>query len=235
MLHGGFWVQRYGLELGTPLAVDLANRGVAAWNLEYRRVGGGGGWPGTFTDVAAGVDALCAMAVEHRLDTDNVAMLGHSAGGQLAVWAAGRYRLPAEAPGAGPAVRPIGAVSQAGVLDLMRAAREGIGGSAVQALLGGKSDLSGKSDVVPQRYAWGSPTELVPIGVPVSCVHGISDTVVPLSQSESYQQAALRAGDRAEVIRVPGGHFEQIDPSTPAWAAGRDAVLSMVGAGHGRR
>ncbi|MGH3622223.1 MAG: prolyl oligopeptidase family serine peptidase [Sciscionella sp.] len=228
VLHGGFWAQRYGLDLGTPLAADLANRGVAAWNLEYRRLGGGGGWPGTFIDVARGVDALRTMAGEHRLDLDHVVTLGHSAGGQLAVWAAGRHRLPAEAPGADPDVRPVGAVSQAGVLDLVRAARDGLGGMAVPSLLGGVPDT------VPERYSWASPTELVPIGVPVSCVHGTSDTIVPISQSESYKQAADRAGDRAEVIRVPGGHLEQIDPSTPAWAATRDAVLADGRRGHGR-
>ena len=96
VLHGGFWQAAYDLSLGRPLAADLAARGYAAWNLEYRRVGGGGGWPATFEDVAAGIDLLAALPVE----TSRVVAVGHSAGGHLGVWAAGRAGLPDGAPGA---------------------------------------------------------------------------------------------------------------------------------------
>src|ERR1700677_1310495 len=95
VVHGGFWRARYDLSLGRPLAADLAARGYAAWNLEYRRSGGGGGWPTTFEDVAAGIDLLAALPVE----TSRVVAVGHSAGGHLGVWAAGRAGLPAGAPG----------------------------------------------------------------------------------------------------------------------------------------
>jgi acetyl esterase/lipase len=104
VIHGGFWRARYDLSLGRPLAADLAARGYAAWNLEYRRALGGGGWPATFEDVAAGIDLLATLPV----DTSRVIAIGHSAGGHLAAWAAGRAKLPPGAPGApaGPAPSP---------------------------------------------------------------------------------------------------------------------------------
>ena len=93
VIHGGYWRSQYGAELGEPLAKDLAAHGMAAWNLEYRRAGNGGGWPNTFADVLAGIDKLADLAADHSLDLDRVVALGHSAGGHLAVWAAGRDRL----------------------------------------------------------------------------------------------------------------------------------------------
>ncbi|HVU91340.1 MAG TPA: alpha/beta hydrolase, partial [Jatrophihabitans sp.] len=124
IVHGGFWRARYDLSLGRPLAADLAAAGFTAWNVEYRRVGTGGGWPATLDDVAAAVDHLADLDV----DASRVVAVGHSAGGQLAVWAAGRRdaRVPLTA-----------AVSQAGVLDLTVAARTGVGQTAVPDLLGG--------------------------------------------------------------------------------------------------
>lgn len=228
VLHGGFWRQRYRADLGTPLAADLANRGYAAWNLEYRRVGGAGGWPGTFADVAAGIDALAEAgqrAAVDRLDLSRVVAVGHSAGGHLAVWAAGRPRVPAGSPGAVPAVPLVGAVSQAGVLDLVTAARAGLGAGAVQDLLGGSPDT------VPERYAAASPTALAPLGVPVVCVHGRADDVVPLRQSELF--AAV--DPRAEVVVLPEtGHFELIDPEDPAWGVCRDAAVRLLRRGAAR-
>lgn len=222
VVHGGFWRQTYGAELGRPLAADLANRGLAAWNLEYRRVGGTGGWPATFEDIAAGLDALSGRVQQvagGRLELDRVVTVGHSAGGQLAVWAAARHRLPSGAPGTDPVVRPIGAVSQAGLLDLVAAARQGLGGDAVLDLLGGAPDA------VPDRYAAASPVALLPLGVPVVCVHGTADDIVPLQQSERYVTATGRA---AELVTIPGtGHFELIDPADPAWAICREAVARL--------
>lgn len=216
VVHGGYWRAQYGLELGTPLAADLANRGVAAWNVEYRRVGDGGGWPATLADVAAAVDALAgpvAAAAPGRLDLADVRAVGHSAGGHLATWAASRHRLPAGAPGADPAVRLTRVVSQAGVLDLVAADRDGLGGGATAALLGGSAAA------VPERYALASPVALLPSGVPVTCVHGDADSTVPLGQSRAYVDAARAAGDACELVVVPGAdHFAVIDPATPAWA-----------------
>ena len=133
VLHGGFWGARYDLSLGRPLAADLAARGYAAWNLEYRRVGNGGGWPATFEDVAAGIDLLAALPV----DASRVAAVGHSAGGHLGVWAAARAGLPDGAPGARPGVAVTGVISQGGVLGLADCARDRLGEDAAIKLMGG--------------------------------------------------------------------------------------------------
>lgn len=226
VIHGGYWRDAYGLELGTPLAVDLTTAGVAALNVEYRRTGGTGGWPVTLTDVATAVDSLPGagqQAAGGRLDLARVVTLGHSAGGQLAVWAASRSRLGPGAPGAGPVVRPRGAVSQAGVLDLVAAADQDLGGGATAALLGGTPAT------VPDRYAVASPAALVPAPAPVVAVHGTADTTVPFDQSVRYVDAATRAGGTARLRPVGGAdHFDLIDPSTAAWAAVREETLGLL-------
>jgi acetyl esterase/lipase len=222
VIHGGFWRHVHDLSLGRPLAADLAATGLAAWNIEYRRVGGGGGWPATFDDVAAAVDALAGPAqeaAEGRLPLDRVVALGHSAGGHLAAWLAARSGLPPGTPGAAPTVILRGAVSQAGVLDLVDAAERGVGQHAVVDLLGGPPAA------VPDRYALASPIARVPIGVPVIGVHGTADDRVPIRQTERF---AAASGDRW--TRLPGvDHFAVIDPSTPAWVACRAAVEEILG------
>jgi acetyl esterase/lipase len=225
LLHGGFWRRWHGRGLMDRLAADLARRGVAAWNLEYRRTGplGGGGWPETFLDVAAGVDALAGVA---GLDLTRVATVGHSAGGHLALWAAARGRLPVGAPGAGPVVRPALAVSLAGVPDLAAAHRAGVGGGAVARLMGGGPDR------VPERYAVGSPAELLPLGVPQRLVHGAADDIVPAELSRVHARRARAEGDACDLVVLPGvGHFEPIDPASRAWAAalGGLAAISRPG------
>lgn len=209
LLHGGFWRTGWDRTLMTPLAVDLARRGLAAWNLEYRRVGqAGGGWPGTLADVAAGLDRLAEM---DGVDATRIATCGHSAGGHLAVWLAARHRLPAGAIGADPVVRPVAAVAQAGVLDLHRGHEERLGGGAVEALLG-------VPDAHAERYATASPAALAPLGVDQLLVHGTADDVVPVTQSRIH--AAL--DPRAVLAEVEGGdHFDVIDPGHEAW---RDTV-----------
>ena len=211
VLHGGFWRARYGVELARPLAADLAARGWAAVAVEYRRVGAGGGWPTTLEDVAAALDALPQVADAARLDLSDVTVVGHSAGGHLAVWAAGRGRLPAGAPGADPRVRVTAAVSQAGVLDLAAAVTADLGDGATVQFLGGRPDE------VPDRYAAADPARLLPTGVPVLCVHGEQDTTVPLEQSRRYAAAATAAGDQVEVTVVDGDHMAVIDVTGEAW------------------
>jgi len=217
VVHGGFWRERFGLELGRPLAADLAAAGYAVWNVEYRRVGGDGGWPATFDDVAAAVDLLA----DRPLPLHRVVAVGHSAGGHLAAWLAARPGLPPDAPGAAPAVRLHGVVSQAGVLDLVDAERRGVGNGAVADLLGGGPDD------VPDRYALASPVARLPLGLPVVCVHGTEDVNVPIRQSERFVAAA---GDGAELVPLPGvEHFAVIDPTTDAWRACRDGVERLIG------
>jgi acetyl esterase/lipase len=205
VIHGGFWRSRYDLSLGRPLAASLAANGWVAVNIEYRRVGSGGGWPGTFDDVAAAIDALADV---EGLDTSAVITLGHSAGGHLAVWAAGRTRLTGSPWGA-PAVAVTAAISQAGVLDLAAASAAGLGGTAVQDFMGGGVD---------ERYSLADPAAMIPLDVPVRCVHGADDDVVPLSQSADYVDRARQAGADAALTEVAGDHFVVIDPDSAAWS-----------------
>lgn len=230
VVHGGFWRDAYDAELAHPLAADLVPRGWAALVVEYRRVGpsrtdGGGGWPRTCLDVAAALDGLAGPGQElagGRLDLDRVVALGHSAGGQLAGWLAARPGLPAGAPGADPAVRVRGFVSQAGVLDLVTAAREGVGGQAVPDLMGGGPDERADD------YALASPTARLPLGVPSVCVHGTGDSTVPHRQSETFVAAARAAGDDSELHSFDGDHFAPVTVGTPAWALCTDALARLL-------
>jgi pimeloyl-ACP methyl ester carboxylesterase len=190
----------------TPLAIDLARRGLAVWNVEYRRVGQeGGGWPGTFGDVAAAVDHLVEV---DDVDVSRVVTCGHSAGGHLSLWLAARHRL-AVGVGATPRVRPVAAVSQAGVCDLERAWQDDLGDGAVEQLLGPLETGS-------ERLAAASPAALVPIGVPQLLVHGTEDDVVPVSQSRDH---AAR-DPLAELVELEGAdHFDVIDAGHAAWQA----------------
>jgi acetyl esterase/lipase len=217
VIHGGFWRSAYNLSLGAPLAADLAARGYLAWNLEYRRVGNGGGWPATLADVAAGIDHLATLDV----DTSHVTAIGHSAGGHLAVWAAGRAALPAKTPGAAPAVQVRAVVAQAGVLDLRTAAATGVGGTAVPDFLGGTPEQ------VPERYAVADPIRQVPLAAPVLCLHSRADHDVPFAQSTAYVAAATQAGGTATLCETDGDHFTAIDPSTAPWRAVIDALPRM--------
>lgn len=212
VIHGGYWRSSYGAELGRPLATDLLGRGFAVLNVEYRRVGDGGGWPQTGEDVAAAVDALAERST--GLDLGRVVGLGHSAGGQLAGWLAARRD---------GAVVLSGAVLQAGVLDLVRGGADGLGGGAVDDFLGGPPARQ------PQAYAEASPVALVPLRVPTVCVHGTADTVVPLNQSERFVAAASAAGDSATLHTFDGDHFDPITVGTRAWDLCVDGIRTLTG------
>lgn len=222
LIHGGFWRWGWDRTLMTRLAHDLAGRGCAAWNIEYRRVGQeGGGWPGTLEDVAAAIDALGDLP---QVDPARVATVGHSAGGQLALWLAARRRLPAGVPGAAPRVRPRAAVSQAGVLDLAQAAADGLGDGACAALLGGAPED------VPERYAVASPAALLPLGVPQLLVHGGGDTIVPIGQSRSHAEVARSLGDAVDLLEDgTADHFDVLEPSHSSWVATCDWLERALG------
>lgn len=216
LVHGGFWKAGYDRSLEDPVAADLVASGWAVWNLDYRAVGDGGGWPTTFTDVAAGADHLAVAARDHGLSLARVIAIGHSAGGTLALWLAARPRLPAGAPGAAPVVRVTAVATQAGVNDLAAGSRDGLGGGAVDAVVGGSPVT------VPERYAVVDPSQLLPLEVPLLVVTGADDDVVPPSQSRAFAASATRAGGvvRLEVVRGEG-HFDQLDPGSGVWRSVR--------------
>jgi acetyl esterase/lipase len=218
VIHGGFWRAAYDASLGRALASDLVARGWTAYNIEYRRVGRGGGWPTTLQDVSDAIDHLA----EQDLDLSRVVAIGHSAGGHLATWAAGRSQLPAQAPGAAPRVHLTGVVSQAGVVDLTTGVNDGVGGTAIADLLGGYPDD------VPDRYDWADPLSRVPLPVPVVCVHGRHDDAVPIAQSEAYVAAATRVGAHAELVAFDGDHMMHVDPTSHAWTLTLDALARIA-------
>ncbi len=199
VIHGGFWQASYGADLGVSLAVDLSARGWTALNVEYRRVGNGGGFPETFDDIHA--------AINLAEGDGPVITLGHSAGGHLATWAAARQRF--EAWAGGVAVTHV--LSQAGVVDLTAAYEQDLGGGAVESLM--------ESDPEDPSYDLADPMRQVPLDVPVWCLHAPDDENVPLTQSQDYVQAATEAGATAELVEVTGGHFDLINPGTDAWQA----------------
>jgi len=206
LIHGGFWRQQYTKQLMHRLARAVTDRGWMAYNIEYRRVGrfGRGGWPDTFEDVSDAIDALARV---DGVDRRRVATCGHSAGGQLALWAAGP-RSTGDAGRAAPSVEVAAAVSLAGVVDLEAAARQFVGRGAVQALMGGGPDD------LPARYRLGSPAALLPLGKPQLLLHGLADGSVPAWLSELYGHTAERLGDAATYVALPGvGHMELISGS----------------------
>lgn len=225
VIHGGFWKAAYSLDHIGTLCAALTRAGVATWSLEYRRIGNpGGGWTGTFEDVAKGADYLHSVAPKHRLDTTRVAAIGHSAGGHLALWLAARRRIPMGSPiySADP-LRLRGAVALAGVVDLKRAWQLKLSSNIVTALLGGSPDE------FPDRYRAASPIELLPIGSTQRLIHGTKDEVVPFEISEDYVKAAVAVGDDAKLIALPGaGHFEVIDPRSAEWPQIQHTITSLV-------
>ena len=206
VLHGGYWQPPYTRLITRPLCLDLVGRGYVALNVEYRRLGKeGGGWPQTFEDVATAIDHLAELD-DPALDLERVTMLGHSAGGQLALWAGGRGELPAGAVGAAPAVLAERVLALAAVSDLARAGRP------AHDLLGGDPSE------VPERWAQADPMRRIPLGVPVGLVHATGDETVSVRRSREYAAAARAAGAVVSLTETPGGHREPIDPGSRAWA-----------------
>jgi acetyl esterase/lipase len=225
VIHGGCWSSQYGEGHIRPVCAALARAGVAAWCLEYRRVGdAGGGWPGTFEDVARGADHLRTFAAARRLDLTRVVAVGHSAGGHLALWLGGRSRLAAADPLRGKQPLALrGIVGLAPIGDLARAATDRVCGDAVPSLLGGSPEAQAK------RYAVASPIALLPLGVPQEIVHGGEDRIVPVALSERYVAAAREKGDVARLAVVEGGgHFDVIAPTSKAWPRVEESVRSLL-------
>jgi acetyl esterase/lipase len=216
VIHGGSWQARYGRIVMRAVIGDLTRRGWAAWNIEYRRVGNGGGWPQTFEDVAAAIDYL--VELDAPLDLDRVEVLGHSAGGHLALWAASREKLEPGMPGHladGPTVVLRRVIAQAGVCDLTGAYRRWRGGAVLALMGGGPEELS-------DRYAAGDPVRLAPPNAPVLLVHGTSDETVSVKLSRAYESSVRAGGGDVELVEIEGDagrHRAHIDPRGVAWAA----------------
>lgn len=218
LIHGGCWRSIGDVAYVSRLGRALAEAGWAVWSPEFRRIDQeGGAWPGILEDLAAGADHLRALAPTHALDLERVAAVGHSSGGHLALWLAGRPRLPPDVPG-GPRLRgddPLriaGVVGLAAIADLVDFHERGGGGCgprSVEALL--DAPLAGAST----RLAVTSPTALLPLGVPQLLVTGALDETVPADHGAAWVDAARAAGDHARLLTPAGaGHFEVVAPWT---------------------
>lgn len=223
LLHGGCWQAQYGLGHLGQLSAAFCYEGLAVWNLEYRRLGNGGGWPTTFTDVAAGTDYLRRIAERFALDLSRVITVGHSAGGHLALWLAGRQRLPATSPLFAAAALPIqGVLSLAGIPDLAAAVERKICRSDCQALLGG---LPAE---VPEHYQQASPRALLPLGVPHQHLLGLLDQEIPVDYLQQFV-AVAEEHDEVHLELLPDvGHYELIVPTSSAWHAVRHAACTLL-------
>jgi acetyl esterase/lipase len=220
--HGGFWRAAYSREHTAPLAEALAEAGFVVCAPEYRHSGQpGGGWPGTFDDVALAADRLprvVAKATHGLVDPDpaGVILAGHSAGGHLALWAASRHRLPPESRWRTGRQSWRGVVALAAVSDLWACYRKGLGSGAASALMGGAP-----GDFAEDRYLEADPCRLVPAGGQVWLLHGLGDDQVPFPMTLDYARAARAAGARAAaascLLLPEAGHFELIDPWSGEW------------------
>lgn len=215
MVHGGCWTTSIAdRTLMDWAAADLRDAGYAVWNIDYRGIDVGGGYPGTFADTGAAADALRVHAARFGLDTRKIVAVGHSAGGHLALWLAARPKLPADSRLRTAEPLPIAhVVSLGGLPDLERTANtpdNGCGVKVVAALVKGANPVD--------RYRDTSVARLLPIGVPQDHVAGLQDRIIPLDLKTDFVANAKAAGDDATLHRIDRtGHVELVSPGTAAW------------------
>jgi acetyl esterase/lipase len=212
LIHGGCWQASLpGLELINPVAEDLSAHGVAVWNIEYKRLGAqGGGYPGTFLDVADGIDALNTIAADYHLDLSKVVVAGHSAGGHLALWAASRKRIAKSSLLHKDQPLPIhSVVTLAGINDLKAYRDRGPGACGEPDTIDDLVNAKGRSG---DPYLDTSPAALLPINVRQVIISGSLDTIVPAAFGDTYSHAARQSGDHIKTLTFKdAGHFDLID------------------------
>lgn len=222
LIHGGAWKMPLGAEIFDDLAGDLADRGMAVYNVEYRRVGADGGWPNTFHDVARALDHLVELDKQHpQLTIDDEVVVGHSAGGQLATWAGTRHRLDDDEVGSRPAFRPTRVVSLAGPLDMIRSVADG--DDRIVAAVGGTPQQ------VPERYEAVDPIQNIDVAIPVAAVHGTSDRMVFPHNSERYVAALNARGGQGRLVLFAGeDHTSIVKRGTDAYGQILDLISSYA-------
>ncbi len=225
IIHGGFWRAKYDLEFMGHMAAAFTALNYATWNIEFRRIGQpGGGWPGTLQDVAQASDFLRQIAPAYHLDLNRVIALGHSAGGHLVCWLAGRKNIPhSDLLYNSNPLELRGVVSLAGVVNLKQGWELNLGDNVIEALMGGPPEQ------FPERYATASPYELLPSSIPQILVHGDKDDTVPLIISQDYYEKGRATNSKIELITLPGaGHFEVIDALAAEFGPVSQAVQQLL-------
>ncbi|MCY4536828.1 MAG: alpha/beta hydrolase [Chloroflexi bacterium] len=223
LVHGGGYRAMYDLKPMGSVARALADDGFAVWNIEYRRAGNGGEFPHMFLDVGAAADHLRRLADRHSLDLDSVLTVGHSAGGHLALWLAGRHKAPPASPLYAADSLPIaGAVTLAPIADIGFAVEKKLSSDALLLVMGGSPALA------PANYDAGSPSELLPLGRPQAHIVGTEDVGI-MNNVKHYLAAAASAGDQAQLIEVPRvGHFEIVSTGAQAFRIVRETISSLL-------
>ncbi len=224
LLHGGGWRTPSAASSMSEMARSLVSHGVAVWNVEYRRIGAGGGYPTTLTDTAAAIDFLQTVKAQYapNLDLNDVVVAGHSAGGQLAVWASARSMLTPGAMGSVPAVTPAAVVSMGGVLDMRRAVADGNVNTRL---------FLGLPDEFPQQFAVADPIQNINPKVPVTCFNGTADRIVRPAGCEAFVAALKAKGGRGETVLLPGAGHNIYLPSQSQnryWPVVQKAILGYV-------
>ena len=228
LVHGGCWKAEYAtLRDLAPMGDALKADGIASWNIEYRRPRQqGSGWPGTYLDVGYAIDHLRQLATKFPLDLSRV-VVGHSAGGHLAMWSGARQRLSEKSALRIPDPLPLrGVINLAGTIDMAEniAHMESQCRDTVVTTM-----LGGTPSAVPDRYREVSATSMLPLKVPQILIWGEHEDFVPLSLAQRHVNMALKAGDNARLIVVPAaGHFETANPASSAWPVLRGAIRSLV-------
>jgi len=233
VIHGGCWKSRHGdlvadLRNTAPLSSALTSLGIATWNIEYRQTDNpGGGWTGTFEDVANAIDHVRVLSKSDPVDPNRVVVVGHSAGGHLGIWAAARHRLPKRSPlFSKDPLRVLSVINLAGLADLesLFPIQEQLCGDPVITKL-----VGGSPSQVPERYRQASPSKLLPTGVKQVLITGAQDKLVPPRLGQDYEAEAQKAGDDVTFFVIENAaHFEVITPGSVVWPKVEEAVLSML-------
>jgi len=229
LIHGGCFLNQYeGMPQMRGMAGALAARGVAVWSIEYRGLDSpGGGYPGSFLDIRSALDLIQAQATARHLDTDRLAVVGHSAGGVLGLWAAGRARLPTSSPLYEPdplKIHKVVALGASGDLrslgELWRTRCE----IDIAKLTGSPTDA--RTDV----YADTSPIELTPNGSETLFINGDHDTILTPRESADYAAHVRERGDGAETLVLPvASHFDEVAITSPSWRLVESAIMKALG------
>jgi acetyl esterase/lipase len=228
VIHGGCWMSKFAnIDFMSPFAEALTKSGVATWNIEYRTIDQEGGWPNTFLDVGKAIDHLKQLSLQYNLDLNNVVVVGHSAGGHLALWAAGRHKLPNTSEVYVGDPMPVSAViNLAGPGDLrsfLSLEKTACGCKVISSL------LASDKHTEKERYAEASPYELLPLNIRQVLIAGEFDKAAPIEMMLNYLDAALKLGDAINLISIKGcGHFDLIAPGSKAFDIVQAQILEIM-------